>query len=179
MWNLRPGKDTETVLSSQPVGLCWQQSSLCSRKILTDGEAETPPRGSSFPPAPRSRAQAQPPLLERPEEDISLPRASVSLRRKARALAAATGPCTVLVASPLPSSPPPFPLAHYVSAVWGASMSFKHTRRAPAPGPLHSLLPLPGTLLPPTLTWLTLHPSGLCSNVSSSERPSLATLLSI
>ena len=42
---------------------------------------------------------------------------------------------------PLPSSPPHFPLAHYASAIWGASTSLTHTRHAPASGPLHSQVP--------------------------------------
>ena len=71
---------------------------------------------------------------------------------------------------PLLSSPSHFPLACYASVIWGTSTPLKHTHT-------HSQLPLPATVLPQTAMWLAPHPSG--SNITSSERPSLITLLSV
>lgn len=78
-------------------------------------------------------------------------------------------PCTILPVTSPPSRPPSFTLAHCAPAKWGTSVLLKHTRCALSSGPLHRLLPLPGTLLPQTPTWPAPHHAGLCSHVTTSE----------
>lgn len=77
---------------------------------------------------------------------------------------------------PLCSSSSHSPAGLLSSGHTASFLVLKHAWQAPAPGPLHSLLFLPGQFLRVS-TWLVPSPpSGLYSKVTFSARPSLAAL---
>lgn len=147
---MRPGKDTESVLSSQPVGLCWLQPSLCSRKVLTVGDAGSLPRGSSLSPSPPSSSLIQRPgPAPTPGKTRGRHLHSQGFSRtqtKSPSLCCSQRPCMILLASPCSHLPATFPLLAMLQS-YGAP-----------PRPSNT----PGTLQPQglcTASFLCLQPS--------------------
>ena len=142
------------------MGLCWLQPSLCSRKVLTVGDAGSLPRGSSLSPSPPSSSLIQRPgPAPTPGKTRGRHLHSQGFSRtqtKSPSPCCSQRPCMILLASPCSHLPATFPLLAMLQS-YGAP-----------PRPSNT----PGTLQPQglcTASFLCLQPSCPDSHVAGSS----------